>query len=658
MADDSLLLPKDGLLNELDRKSVADAWSKFVVAPDTNPSNVRDEIAQSWRRSASSGMDPHSHRAPRIDDENALADLLSGKDALIGATKNTWELLADNLLDTESLVIVTDEAGVILNVHGNDELVEAATHKNVAAGFDWSETAAGTNAIGTAVTLEHPTIVRTAEHYCVAAKIWDCAAAPIRDLTDGEILGILDIASVGALSSSHALGFAITAAKQIEHALHSINLGRTISLLSWYRSIETQFDSAPTLLLDQKGRVIVANNRLYDLLGHAPEKLPLVDWMPSLSDDIHCTLLDTVRYEWTSEGSGMTNNTHWSGGVVVLKPGAKNRKSRQKSIENESRKSPPAFAHIITADPTFLDCIDVAARMAQSRAPVLLTGETGSGKELFATAIHASSPVYDGPFVAINCGTLSRELAVSELLGYEPGAFTGASPQGHAGKFEQANGGTIFLDEVGELPAEVQVHLLRVLQDNIVVRVGSDSERQTNVRVIAATNRNLESEAESGRFRMDLYFRLKVLNLGLPPLRERAGDIGLLCHRLIRRLHENYGLGLKTLSPDLLAAMHNYHWPGNVRELHGVIERMYILSGDTMLKVHDLPDEISRALAANTEPRQHEGTETSLDELEVIAIRNALSQSGHSLTQVASRLGISRSTLYRRMKDYGISRSP
>jgi transcriptional regulator with PAS, ATPase and Fis domain len=302
-----------------------------------------------------------------------------------------------------------------------------------------------------------------------------------------------------------------------------------------------------------------------------------------------------------------------------------------------------------------MDCIDVAARMAQSRAPVLLTGESGSGKELFAAAIHASSFVSGGPFVAVNCGTLSKELAVTELLGYEPGAFTGASPKGRPGKFEQADRGTIFLDEIGELSTEVQVHLLRVLQDHVVVRVGGNNTRQTNVRVIAATNRNLESEAAAGRFRTDLYYRLKVLNLSLPPLRERVKDIELLARRYIRRLHENYGLGIKTISRPLLLAMEHYHWPGNVRELHGVLERMYILSGNPTLTLQDLPRDIDQ-LATVQGSRVVATANQKLDQIEANAIRSVLAQSGSSLSQIARQLGISRTTLYRRMKMYDIAR--
>ena len=290
---------------------------------------------------------------PYIGDVDALADLLKRNEALISASRNTWELLAENLLESESLVIVTDAAGKMLDIRGNAELVAAAVHKNVAPGFDWSEGAAGTNAIGTALALEHPTIVRTAEHYCENAKIWDCAAAPIRDLTDGEILGVLDIASVGELSSSHALGFAITAATQIEHALHSIALGQTITLLSWYRGIESGFQSSPTLLLDQKGRVIVANELVYETLGNAPEKFAIGAGKPAIPDDSDFEIEQTIRYEWMSEGKKAYEGSSWSGGIVVLSVSASAARPRGNEPVVAARSIPAEFAHIITNDRIF-----------------------------------------------------------------------------------------------------------------------------------------------------------------------------------------------------------------------------------------------------------------------------------------------------------------
>jgi DNA-binding NtrC family response regulator len=253
--------------------------------------------------------------------------------------------------------------------------------------------------------------------------------------------------------------------------------------------------------------------------------------------------------------------------------------------------------------------------------------------------------------LAVNCGTLTRELAASELFGYEAGAFTGAAPKGRAGKFEEADGGTLFLDEIGELPLDVQVGLLRVLQDNVVLRVGGNQERKVKVRIIAATNRDLEEDVAAGRFRLDLLYRLKVLSLRVPPLRERLDDLQML---VVTRLHEAYGLGRKRVAPALLAALEAHAWPGNVRELHGVVESMYVLSDSDELTPADLPEgfALSRVVEAGALPAE---APRSISRMARAAIEAELAANGNNLSEVARRLGISRSTLYRKIKRYGLN---
>ena len=258
----------------------------------------------------------------------------------------------------------------------------------------------------------------------------------------------------------------------------------------------------------------------------------------------------------------------------------------------------------------------------------------------------------------MNCGTLTKELASSELFGYEGGAFTGASTKGRRGKFEEANHGTLFLDEIGELPKDVQAHLLRVLQDNVVTRVGGNNATQVDVRVIAATNKNLQTETDSGKFRLDLFYRLKVLSLNLIPLRERKDDIPLLVAKFLERMHATYGLGQKSISPDLLNQLTQHQWPGNVRELHGVIESIYILNRAPLLTASHLPEEFqlggNHQSSTQTEIIQSNGA--NLDNAEKQLIANALTDNQMNLETIASQLGISRSTLYRKMKRYGLSR--
>ncbi|MGR8950667.1 MAG: sigma-54-dependent Fis family transcriptional regulator [Gammaproteobacteria bacterium] len=635
-------------LDALDRKLVSNAWKEFVQSQREPNRLVRPTIADSWQRCVSAGIDAKNQRAPLFGSSEDLEALRIANKALMDATQNTWQLLSQHLVASDSILVLTDSQGVMLDIKGNEEIVAAAANEHVAPGFDWSEKAAGTNAVGTALESELPTVVRSVEHYCEAAKLWDCAAAPIRDLGDGEIIGVLDITSVGELNNSHALSFAITAAKQIEHTLHSLELARSVELLSWYRKIESRFRDKPVLLLDRKGRVIVNNNASENL--EYPDKFVVENNSPKTNQH-QLNITQTIEYQWSEEESA-TAPSEWSGGLVVVEALPAN----QLSIS--SRNTHPAFDKIITANYQFIETIDAAERMAKAHSPVLLNGETGSGKELFASAIHECSERANGPFVAVNCGTLTQELAASELFGYEGGAFTGASAKGRRGKFEEANHGTLFLDEIGELPTDVQSHLLRVLQDNVVTRVGGNDTMKVDVRVIAATNKNLQLETESGKFRLDLLYRLKVLSLDLIPLRERKDDIPLLVEKFLERMHATYGLGQKDIAPDLMHKLVSHQWPGNVRELHGVIESIYILNRAPILTAAHLPKEFqieSGRLAERQFDVINPG-ETKLDNVEQQLIESALTDRNASLEQIANQLGISRSTLYRKMKRYGLSR--
>ncbi|MEM7469405.1 MAG: sigma-54-dependent Fis family transcriptional regulator [Pseudomonadota bacterium] len=633
-------------LDTLDRTAVSNAWKNFVQRRSDPTHVVRDTIGESWHRCVTTGIDPQTQRAPFVEDQEALDALCLANKALVDATQNTWQLLSQHLLASDSILILTDNQGVMLDIKGNSEIVAAAAQEHVAPGFDWSEQAAGTNAVGTALVAERPTVVRSVEHFCEAAKLWDCAAAPIRDLADGEIIGVLDITSVGELNNSHALSFAITAAKQIEHTLHSLELARSVELLSWYRKIESRYRDKAAALLDRKGRLIVTTTAAG--LLNPPDKF-LIDETRLLEEQTNVRISQTLEYEW-DDATMTTAPNEWAGGLVMLEAISLHQTAQT------TRNTHPAFDKIITENNDFIACIDAAERMARAHSPVLINGETGSGKELFASAIHASSDRADGPFIAVNCGTLTQELAASELFGYESGAFTGAAKQGRRGKFEDADGGTLFLDEIAELPNDVQAHLLRVLQDNVVTRVGSNTPTKVDVRVIAATNKNLQTETDNGRFRLDLLYRLKVLSLDLLPLRARKDDIPVLIDKFLERLHATYGLGQKSISPDLLQQLIAHPWPGNVRELHGVIESIYILNRASLLTTEHLPNDFNIEPGRLVEEPRELSRHSDIDSVEKQLIAQALSDSTQNLESIAQQLGISRSTLYRKMKRYDLSR--
>lgn len=315
-----------------------------------------------------------------------------------------------------------------------------------------------------------------------------------------------------------------------------------------------------------------------------------------------------------------------------------------------------SFENMIAGSRAMRDVTDIAGRVAPTDATVLLEGESGTGKELLAKAIHAHSSRSRGPFVTINCGAIPEQLLESELFGHRRGSFTGAVAD-KAGKFEAAHRGTIFLDEVGELPHALQVKLLRVLQNREVDKVGEARPIAVDVRVIAATNRDLEKMVSDGTFRDDLYYRLAVVSIRLPPLRERANDIPLLVHHFLAKHSARMGRPVPSVAREVYSAFNLYNWPGNIRELENVIERALVLDTDGLVGLDDLPDRLrvhDTRIGRLRMELPDEGI--SLEEVERDLILAALEKHNWNQTRAAAYLDITRSTLLYRMQKFGLER--
>ncbi len=308
------------------------------------------------------------------------------------------------------------------------------------------------------------------------------------------------------------------------------------------------------------------------------------------------------------------------------------------------------FAHLIGTSPSLEKILKQAGAVAGTSATVLLVGENGTGKEMLARAIHEESPRAQAPFVAVSCAALPESLIESELFGHEKGAFTDAT-QMRKGRFELADGGTLFLDEIGELTPTVQVKLLRVLQERSFERVGGSKTLTVDIRLIAASNSDLEKAVAAGDFRRDLFYRLNVVPLALPPLRERQEDIPVLAAHFANKASEKHGRQNAELDPALLEALQDYEWPGNVRELENLMERLVVLSSSTVLGLEFLPEKMLRSL-----PDANACDETTLDGAVKVVKRNmilnALKSEGGNKVNAAKRLGISRSYLHRLINEY------
>jgi DNA-binding NtrC family response regulator len=310
-----------------------------------------------------------------------------------------------------------------------------------------------------------------------------------------------------------------------------------------------------------------------------------------------------------------------------------------------------SFENIIGRSPAMQEIFATIERVAPTRATVLIAGESGTGKDLIARAIHYHSPRRDRPFVKINCTTIPENLMESELFGYEKGAFTGATTS-KPGRFELADTGTVFLDEIGDVPPNIQVKLLRVLQEHEFERLGSNKTRQIDVRVIAATNADLRAALEHGEFREDLYYRLNVVPINVPPLRERKEDIPALAEHFVRKYAAELGSPVKAISEEALAVLRAHHWPGNVRELENVIERSLVLCSGEILEASDIKLDAARNARGGDEPLLPPGM--TLEEHERELIRKALEKAKGNKSQAARLLGLSRNALRYRLSQMGI----
>lgn len=408
--------------------------------------------------------------------------------------------------------------------------------------------------------------------------------------------------------------------------------------------------TAKTILEHEPIDVMLLDVKLPDGFG--------IDWISELKSDFPCmeivlltaygTIPDGVKaiksgaYEYITKG---TDNDQIL--PIVSRASEKARLNKRIQFLQSSAEEKHAFETVIGTSSAIQECIHIARRVAETDTTVLLSGETGTGKEIFATAIHYGSPRKNKPFLAVNCSSFSRDLLESELFGYKAGAFTGAH-KNKRGLFEEADQGTLFLDEIGELSAEAQAKLLRVLELGEFIKTGDTKPTRVNVRIIAATHRDLAVESAAGRFRQDLFYRISVFQIKLPALRDRTEDIPAFVEYFVRRFSEKLNKRLRFVDKGELRALQEYSWPGNIRELRNLIERAVILSdGDELqgeqllLFIHD-----------NVSP---EGHEIELKNVEREHIRKILKKTGGQKTEAARLLGIGLTTLYRKIEEYALN---
>lgn len=629
------------------------SWEAFLGGASREKLAARSPIIDSWERCRAAQVNLSITNAPLLGMDGFETRRHENR-SLLEASADTLADAARMLHDTDAIMLVTDAEGIVLEVAGDAAAARAGMDIALSQGGDWKERSAGTNGIGVALVAARPMLVHAGEHYCERMKEWSCAAVPITSPINGSVAGILNLSARSQDANGSLVSLAVFNAHRIERTLaHQAEVMRRRLLEAALERHVAQDHGL--LLLDSKGRLTYASSLAAQLLRDrlTPPSPQLVSGQRVFqpSDTASASLLPGIANDWI-EPVYLDGEL---GGYLVTVPSpacAPNRKRREQAGD-ETDPSRSSFAAIIGQSPRIQATIDRARKVARLKLPVLIEGETGVGKELFARAIHGSGTTANGPFVTFNCGAVSRELIASELFGYGKGAFTGANAQGRKGRFELADGGTLCLDEIGELPLDLQSYLLRVLEEAAVTRLGENTIRRVNVRVIAMTNRDLRQEVAAGRFREDLLHRLAVVTIDVPPLRERVGDMERLVEHFVPLIAKKHQCAPISFSPAALARLRSHDWSGNVRELRNAVETATLFAEHGLADVDCLP-----AHLAMTPPARDAGLKAICDpEQERRAIKQAIAACAGNISAACKTLGISRSTLYRRMARNGIDRT-
>ena len=632
------------------------AWERFVTGDSFPRQTIDAPIVASWQRSADSGISPEACEAPVVVLGTGFEDLRWRQRELRNAATAIFATTRDLLTASGSMMVLTSAAGVILDAAGNTQTLDAGEKIHLMPGGDWREAAIGTNGIGMALATHAPAHVHADEHFCEIVKYWTCAAAPVCEPGTGAILGVLDISGPPQTYHPNNLTLAVAAARQIEAVLAGLRTRERAQLLEACLAQLSLADAAGLIAIDRRGCLVHLSGRVPLPIG-VGERVPGLE--PGSPVEAWASRLPQgLRPEWLNPV--MLDGAQIGAMLVIPAVGSRRARPGSSRIADQSSEADPqrsAFAHIEGRSAPLCSVVERARQLVGKRVTVLIEGETGVGKELFARALHGEER-RNTPFIAFNCAATSKELLADELFGHVRGAFTGATTEGRPGRFELADGGTLCLDEIGDMPLALQPVLLRALEEGVIYRLGDSQPRHVNVRLLALTNRNLLEEVEAGRFRRDLYHRISVTRLRVPPLRERHADIELLVERFNRQSAQRHAVCEKLFGARVMELLRAYRWPGNVRELRNVIESLVLTSGETEVAVADLPEEVLRAAAreaaagAATEPLLPQAA--SLDDMEHQAIKQALEASRGNLTQAARVLGISRSTLYRKVRRYGL----
>lgn len=629
--------------------------------------NKNKLIEKSHKRSEDYGINKDINHSKIILTGYELNKVLEINKELIEISKPYIDNVFESVGDKDFIIILTDNNGCIIYIKGAEEIKDELEKLNLKVGAYMDEKNIGTNAMSIAISEDRCIQITANEHYISILQSLTCSAAPIHN-SKGEIIGTLNLTGKSNMKHPHTLGLVIFGVTAIENELFRI---KTKSILNQtYNYMKTVIENVDKgiIIIDTHGIIIninalglkileKKNNNLIneDINYIIPNFKNIVDRISNSNETIirEIKLSHDSKYKTEVTLKGIKHNEKLIGIVAILT------KIKENDKKSEFTGAFFTFNDIIGKSDAIKNVITNCKVIANSPSTVLIQGESGTGKEVLAQSIHNYSIRKDKKFVAINCGAIPANIIESELFGYEDGTFTGGKKGGRIGKIELANGGTLFLDEIGDMPLDMQVKLLRVLQEGRVTRLGGSKEIPVDMRVIAATNKNLKKEIKDGTFREDLYYRLCVIPIKLPPLRERKGDIRMLIEYFLTMKSIKLEKEIPNISKDLINKLLTYKWPGNIRQLENCIENIVNLNGELSYEILDESDDINKDLlninsSNNMISEDIIEQKFNLEDIEKATIINAIKYNNYNISKTAKSLGVSRNTLYLKIKKYNI----
>ncbi|HJV16100.1 MAG TPA: sigma-54-dependent Fis family transcriptional regulator [Bacillales bacterium] len=601
-------------------------------------------IQESWKRCHLKGLNPSSIDKEHLLGEYEMKEYYNQYEELLYYSSSILKEISHSIRGMEFILLIATPEGYIIDTAGDPSFIKYAANVALRKGANWLEESKGTNAIGTAIVEKKPVLVQGSQHFWEGNHFLTCAAAPII-APNGQLLGILNISSHQQNYHPVTLGLVRSAAHRIEQSYVIEQMKRETQKFT--KDLDFIYDHHPSSLItvNDDGKIKRINYKAARMIGCSESTVIgkaitsiMAGWDPFISPEQD----QNFSFKNQSFTAHILPSEDKEQASVLL------RGTTQKQHQQLTNRY--YFSDIISDDPAIDEQKAIAKKAAMLDISLLILGETGTGKELFAQSIHGVSLRNTKPFVAINCSAIPESLLESELFGYEKGAFTGANTLGHAGKFEAADGGTLFLDEIGDMPLTAQAALLRVLQEGCITRIGGMIPRQIDVRIIAATHKNLQEEIEAGRFRSDLYYRLNGFTLKLPPLRWRT-DLLMLSEHILSNIPFNKEK--MVLTEEAKAFITEFEWLGNFRQLKNVLQQASFLANQNQITKSLL---LSLCSISNNqaECEQKNHKIMSLRDQEIVLIKQVLEQTKGNISLASKQLNIGRNTLYRKMKDYNI----